>query len=98
MESRVPDEPLLDLVSFVGGVAVQGQTQVQLFRDRGVGQLQESEEFLVAVPAVVLGDDRVAGEVEGAVRRTAERPRIPTSKRSTDWGGHVSGRTWPAHG
>ena len=39
--------------------------QVQVFRDRGVDDLQETQELLVAVPAVGLGDDRDDGHVVG---------------------------------
>ena len=49
----------------MGGVVVQDQVQVQVPGDGGVDQLEEAEELLVTVAAVVLGDDRSAGQVVG---------------------------------
>jgi len=51
----------------VGGVVVQQQVQLEVLRHGGVDQLEEPQELLllVAVPAVVLGDHRLAGRVVG---------------------------------
>jgi hypothetical protein len=57
----MPDQPLLDRGGLVAGVVVQHQVQFQPFGDRAVDELEAAEEFLVAVPAVMLGDDRATG-------------------------------------
>ena len=54
----------MDRGGLVRGVVVQDQVQLQVLRHRGVNELEEAQELLVAVPPVVLGDDRSAREVE----------------------------------
>ncbi len=39
--------------------------QVQPIRDGSIDELEEAQELLVAVPAVVLGDHRAAGHIHG---------------------------------
>jgi hypothetical protein len=60
----VLEQPLVDRRGFAGGVVVQHEVEFQAAGDGGVDELEEPEELLVAVPAVGLGDDRAAGQVE----------------------------------
>ena len=48
----------------VGGVVVQTRCSSRPFGHGGVDELEEPQELLVAVPAVVLGDHRAAGDVQ----------------------------------
>jgi hypothetical protein len=50
---QVLQQPLVDRGGLVGGVVVQDQVQVEVLRDGLVDELEEAEELLVAVPAVV---------------------------------------------
>jgi hypothetical protein len=54
----VLNQPFPDRGDLVGGVVVQHQVQVKFLRYGGVDELEEAEELLLAVPAVVLGDDQ----------------------------------------
>jgi hypothetical protein len=56
-EAGVFQEPLVDRRGFVSRVVVQDQVQVQVLRHGGVDELEELQELLVPVAAVVLGDD-----------------------------------------
>ncbi len=58
MEAGVPKQPLLDRLGLVGGVVVQDQVEFEVLGNGCVDDLQEAEELLVAVAAVVLGYDR----------------------------------------
>ena len=89
-------QPVLDRRGLVGGVVVQDQVQVQVLRDGGVDELEEPQELLVAVPAVVLGDDRAAGQVVGREQARGAVPdvvvRAPLGCGGQDrqaWGGPV---------
>jgi hypothetical protein len=48
----------------VGGVVVADQVQVRVSGDGGVGELEEAQELLVAVPTVRAGDHRPAGDLQ----------------------------------
>ena len=46
-------QTLLDWLGLVGGVVVQDQVEFEVLRDGGVDDLQEAEELLVPVAAVI---------------------------------------------
>jgi hypothetical protein len=46
-------------------VQLEGEVQLQPVGHSGVDELEEAQELLVAVPPLVLGDDRPAGDVQG---------------------------------
>ena len=62
----------------VRGVVVQHQVQVQVLRDGGVDELEEPQEFLVAVPAVWLGDHRPAAHTEHLMAERNEARALST--------------------
>jgi hypothetical protein len=64
----MPQQPLLDRLGLVGGVVVQDQVEFEVPGDGCVDDLQEAEELLVTVAAVVLGDDRAGDDVQGGDR------------------------------
>ncbi len=57
MEPGMSDQPGLDLRSLVGGVVVAHQVQIQLRRSVGIDSLEEFQELLVSVTALVTTDD-----------------------------------------
>ena len=58
------------------GVVVADQVQLQPVRDGGVDELEEPQELLVAVPPVVLGDHRSAGDVQGGEQAGRAVPHV----------------------
>src|ERR1035441_4417702 len=58
-------QPVLDRGGFVGGVVVADQVQVQAGGSPRVDGLEELQELLLPVPAVVRGDDLPGGDVQG---------------------------------
>src|ERR1700689_2275270 len=64
MEPGMADQPVLHRGGLVGGVVVADQVQVQAGGGGGVDGLEELQELLVPVLAVVGGDDLAGGDVE----------------------------------
>ena len=69
MEARVLFQPLLDLSVLVGGVVVDDQMDVELFRRLAVELAQETEEFLMPVALHALTDDRAVEHVQRREQR-----------------------------
>ena len=65
VKAGVAQQPLFDFRGLVRGVVVTDQVQVQAAGDGGIDELEETQELLAAVPAVVLGDHRPAGHIHG---------------------------------
>lgn len=64
----------------VGGVVIEYEVQVQVLGHRVVDQIQETQELLVTVPAVVLGDHRTAVDVEGGEQADGAMARIVVAR------------------
>jgi hypothetical protein len=76
VEPGVAQQPLLDRRSLVGAVVVADQVQVQPAGDGGVDELEETQELLVAVPPLVLGDHRASGQVQGGEQAGGAVPHV----------------------
>lgn len=57
-------QPFLHLLGLVGGVVVTDQMQIQPGGHGLIDGLEEPQELLAAVSAVVLGDDRTTADIE----------------------------------
>ena len=64
VEAGMRGQPGPDRGGLVGGVVVADQVQVQLGRGVRVDGLEEPQELLVAVPALVLADHLAGGDVQ----------------------------------
>jgi hypothetical protein len=82
----------------VGGVVVQDQVQVEVFRDGGVDELEEPQELLVSVPAVGLGDDGAAGEIEGGEQAGGAVADVVVGHPGRRRGEHGQARGGPVEG
>ena len=66
-------QPSLDLRMFVGRIVVHHQVDVQIRWHLPVDQSQESEEVLVAVALLALGDHTTRGDIQRREQQKAKK-------------------------